>query len=311
MSDLLAAQFTAWLAAAGVASVLTVVVASVARLLPARYARAEALLWVAVGLVGMAAAWAVCGSACAWRTNLLAYTPHLERSLPHLCFLRAGQSWLGAELLRGLSLLTAFLWLAGLAVLVGGGCAARRASAQAASGLTHDTPFGARLRLVAGQGPLARVVGLWRPRVLVSAPLFRPLPRDVQAAVVIHELSHARWRDPLVRLLLAAFAVAVPVPGQFVLRRWAEASELAADGCAVRRAGQAAWRQAVQACAPNPQADLRAMSLAAPHRPQKAAAALAALAAWAVGLATGVSLYARPAALSLVCAFEAVRAAWH
>lgn len=87
--------------------------------------------------------------------------------------------------------------------------------------------------------PQAFCFGLLRPRVFVSRGAIALLDRQELDAVIVHELHHARRRDPL-RLLvargLAEGLFFMPVLRRLV-DRCAAVAELDADGAAVRATG--------------------------------------------------------------------------
>jgi hypothetical protein len=84
----------------------------------------------------------------------------------------------------------------------------------------------------------AGVIGLWRPRIVMSEQ-FRARVDDLTAAAAIaHEAAHARHRDPL-RLWLAQFATDLQWPSARAadrLRAWIRVVEFARDDEA-RQAG--------------------------------------------------------------------------
>lgn len=86
-----------------------------------------------------------------------------------------------------------------------------------------------------GTPPLL-LVGICRPRVLVSETAVALLRGDELRAAVRHEIEHMRSRDNLKKLILYC----VPFPGMAGLENaWYEAAELAADHAAVRSSGEA------------------------------------------------------------------------
>ena len=87
--------------------------------------------------------------------------------------------------------------------------------------------------------PLAYCVGFLRPTICISTGAIRRLRRRELDAVLLHEATHLRNRDPLrilaARVLSTAF---ITVPAIAVLaRRFEVAKELEADREAVRRQG--------------------------------------------------------------------------
>jgi beta-lactamase regulating signal transducer with metallopeptidase domain len=107
--------------------------------------------------------------------------------------------------------------------------------------------LGARLVVVDLPERLACCIGLLRPRVVVSLALVETLGRAPLEAVLTHEVSHARRRDPLRQVLAHAAAkalwfapLAVALAAHQRLR-----NELAADRAAERRAGRRALAEAL------------------------------------------------------------------
>ncbi|HEY4177130.1 MAG TPA: M48 family metalloprotease [Kofleriaceae bacterium] len=79
--------------------------------------------------------------------------------------------------------------------------------------------------------PLAGTVGLVRPRVIIDPLLEDTLDGEALVAVLAHESSHARHRDPL-RILLAQLATDLQWPASSATARfhhWLHALELARD----------------------------------------------------------------------------------
>lgn len=118
--------------------------------------------------------------------------------------------------------------------------AQRRAVPTDLQALAADAGLPGRLDLIPADGAFAFTYGLLRPRVALSSGLHgRMSPRELHA-VLAHERSHARSRDPL-KLLVARVLLArefyVPalrsLHGRFVAGR-----ELAADRAAVAACGR-------------------------------------------------------------------------
>jgi Zn-dependent protease with chaperone function len=84
--------------------------------------------------------------------------------------------------------------------------------------------------------PVIAIVGVFRPRLFISAQVFESLTREELAAALAHERAHLAVRDNLKRgLLRACRDVLVIVPcGRSLDRAWDEASEAAADELAAR-----------------------------------------------------------------------------
>ncbi len=293
----------AWIAGFGAGMAALLPLASVARLLPRRAARLEACLWTAVPAAQLAAALAVAVAAPHWAAQPLAYTPHLERPLPHLCFMRAARAALGADFLRAASVAVVLLLVAAAVRLTIALTTSRRSAAGAVAGarILHN-PFCDRAFVASGK-QLAVTIGLLRPVVVLDAKA-RELDAQVLGAVLAHEAAHARWRDPLVGTLVETAAWLWPVPGAIVARMWRRAAERAADVEGKRRAGPEAWAKA--------RATLAEWADDPPdaHRPDRAGPAIAAAGAWALLIAALAHLFWQPAVLSVICAFEAFAAAW-
>lgn len=104
-----------------------------------------------------------------------------------------------------------------------------------------------RVFVLPGSRPLAFCFGLLRPRVVISVPLLDRLERQEQAAVLWHELAHARRREPL-RCLLARLATTALfwLPALRDLRdRYLLAKELAADRLALEKTSRQALAAAL------------------------------------------------------------------
>jgi len=80
-------------------------------------------------------------------------------------------------------------------------------------------------------GPLVLVVGIWRPTLFVSRQASELLADREMHIAIEHEMAHVRFRDNLKKLLL--LLCRFPFLGDLE-RRWAQASEFAADDAAVR-----------------------------------------------------------------------------
>ena len=128
--------------------------------------------------------------------------------------------------------------LAGAVLVVarlGSGLALLRRGSRAAAGWARGGQAFVGLPLPATRFehelPVAALVGLARPRLLLANRLVAALDREELRAVVAHELGHAAARDNLKRLLLAASPdPLVWLPAGARLRRaFEEAAEEAAD----------------------------------------------------------------------------------
>jgi hypothetical protein len=116
----------------------------------------------------------------------------------------------------------------------------RRALANAPAALATLLDWPRRVPLLVCTHPAPFTVGLLRPAVVLPADLPERFPTDVVQRIARHELSHARWRDPLVYALLrAAAAVFWVSPAWFVLRWVRREREAAADAAALRGAAGA------------------------------------------------------------------------
>ncbi len=85
--------------------------------------------------------------------------------------------------------------------------------------------------LASRQDVTAATIGLFRPRIILSAEVIRALDKPALAAALEHERAHARHRDPL-RIWLAQLASDLfwPAPAAAArLRCWRRALELARD----------------------------------------------------------------------------------
>ena len=91
--------------------------------------------------------------------------------------------------------------------------------------------------------PVMALVGVLRPRLLITRPVLEVLTEEELRAGVAHEIGHQRAWDNLKRLLMqAAPDLLFATPAARALeRRWASASEHVAD----RRAGDSAARCAL------------------------------------------------------------------
>jgi hypothetical protein len=130
--------------------------------------------------------------------------------------------------------------LAGCALLILGAGLVRVLGAQIRTMRTvrqwmAETPEGDReagsVALSAANGaPALILVGIGRPRVMVSDMAAVVLSHDELQVAIRHELGHKRSRDNLKKVLISA----TPFPGMSSLESaWREAAELAADDAAV------------------------------------------------------------------------------
>jgi Zn-dependent protease with chaperone function len=89
---------------------------------------------------------------------------------------------------------------------------------------------------VEAQRPIMALVGVLRPKLLVTRGLMNALSEEELAACVAHELGHSRAWDNLKRLAMRASpdALSGTSAAREIERRWASASEHAADRMAGR-----------------------------------------------------------------------------
>ena len=82
--------------------------------------------------------------------------------------------------------------------------------------------------------PLIALAGIWRSRLLVARGVLAEMPAEELEVVLQHELAHARHRDNIARLVLAALPDVLSVAERWlgIERAWREAAEDAADDCA-------------------------------------------------------------------------------
>ena len=167
--------------------------------------------------------------------------------LPGTCASMASPSrWPFAIALAGGTLLGAMTiaWLTRVVWILARGARAvdrmQRASAPPALPIAAARAGVPRFECVTGEAPVAFCHGGLRPSIVVSAGLVSELSADELVAVLAHEQHHLLRRDPLRRALQQAMADVVfwlPVVAWWADRR-REASELAADRAAMRRAGR-------------------------------------------------------------------------
>lgn len=87
-----------------------------------------------------------------------------------------------------------------------------------------------------GNAPPLMLVGVSKPRVLVSESTVSLLSREELRIALKHEIAHVRSCDNLKKLVFRSF----PFPGMAKLESaWSEAAELAADDAAVSNANEA------------------------------------------------------------------------
>lgn len=315
MSWFLAAATTAWLTAAAAMALLLLPVAAVARLLPIRLSRLAAVLWAAVGAGGIVCAILVVLNLPTWATHHLQYTPHLERPLPHFCLAEAVRL-LGEGSLRVASLVALLLWLLGLGRLFLSAVRSMSlARSLAATAVPLSNPFSPRVFSVsadsagAGNAFSPRTVGFFRPMVVVPAAAVGHIPPEAAAAVLLHELDHAYWRDPATALALSALAWTFPGLGLVILRQWRVYSERAADVAAARRAGSGALAQALALSGRYDVRNRHGISVADAVL-DRSSPALAAAIGWLLLLIAGWPVVYPRLLMTLVCTFETTASVW-
>jgi len=131
---------------------------------------------------------------------------------------------------------TTFILAAGALVLLTAGIvralkASRRTSHRVSQWLGKPGDGREATTLSAAEGaPALLLVGIWRPRVMVSDLAKAVLSENELRLAVRHELGHRRSWDNLKKLLMNA----IPFPGMSGIERaWREAAEVAADDSAV------------------------------------------------------------------------------
>lgn len=218
--------------------------------------------WAVLGLAALADGLAITGAAWATRAVLPCWWAPARPAgwEPGAVCERIGwgpalHAWLPAIVLVGVAVAS----LGSGAVLVGLQLVKAR---QASRGFGPQMAPGEAVARVAAEAGVARLavvdeprscscvcIGLLRPRVVISTWVIAALSVDQLAAVLAHEASHARHRDPLlITLARAAGAGLFFVPLAHRLGRIAVArAELAADAAAVAAAGRPALAGALLA----------------------------------------------------------------
>jgi hypothetical protein len=144
------------------------------------------------------------------------------------------------EAVEGFDLTLSLFAVVGAAIIaaavVRGVAAWRSAAARVATWMRHATPMnvaGASLPAFAvdADQPVIALVGLFRPRMLLTRGLIDALTRPELEAAIAHELGHQRSFDNLKRLAMRAAPDMLPWihSGRVVEQRWASAAEHAAD----------------------------------------------------------------------------------
>jgi hypothetical protein len=153
----------------------------------------------------------------------------------HLCLAHPIRS-LSPSLAAGAALIALLAALAGLvrAWPTLRAVAAWRRLASLRSAGVADTGF----ERAGSARPFSVVVGLWRPSIWISDPLWRGLGAPARAVVLAHERAHARRRDPLRRFVLALLTLPLGAETRAaLLRSWTLAVEQVCDEAAAREVG--------------------------------------------------------------------------
>jgi Zn-dependent protease with chaperone function len=144
--------------------------------------------------------------------------------------------------------LTTTAFVAGSCLIVAAGAlrgaaALRHAAARARGWLAHAQPIaldGATLPVYCldAEVPAMTLVGVLRPRLLVTRPLLGLLTGEEVRAALAHELAHCHTFDNLRRLLMRAVPDALSLfrASRRLEREWAQAAEHAADARSARDA---------------------------------------------------------------------------
>jgi Zn-dependent protease with chaperone function len=165
-------------------------------------------------------------------------SPHLERTRPHLCWLRLTEGPDAAWHFRLASAMTAALLLFGVVRfvwrLVSSARVARLARAMLAKNTTKE------VLILSSQEPYCFSVGTRDGVVVISQGLAGQLDTDQLRALLAHEQEHISRHDNLWHLILElAATVAIPVPlGFWYAHRWRSAAEAACDLAAVDATGR-------------------------------------------------------------------------
>jgi Zn-dependent protease with chaperone function len=222
------------MALAGVVLSLAVLLAwpAVARLAASRRADAAfaLLLLPALGALGVGVAIATPSMGHAlgvWADHCLHHSHHA-----HLCWLHGG-NLPPAVAVVGAAALAVFALRAGR---VGYGIV--RVSRTAAALARLGRADAERRIWVPGAPRLCHVVGVLRPRVLVSDALREALPAGTLDVVLAHEQAHLERRDPVVGAVASlAAAFGLPSVSGRLVTAWRQAAEEAADADAAARHG--------------------------------------------------------------------------
>lgn len=147
----------------------------------------------------------------------------------HLCLVH-GAAWatrpLAVALATGVAVMLALGAWSGL-----GGLRRTRAAVRAlARAGSHRRVAGVDVVVAPFDRRLSFTAGVWRPRIYVSSAVWERLDEDERAALLAHEVAHARGRDVLCGLVLAAAgALGAPGVAGALERRWRAATERLRD----------------------------------------------------------------------------------
>jgi Zn-dependent protease with chaperone function len=133
-----------------------------------------------------------------------------------------------------------FLWIVALVGLWLGYVAGTRAIRTAARALwfkrlardcRQQIVAGMPASIVESRYPVAAVLGIVKPRLLLSTRILKECPAEEIAAIVAHERAHVRHRDNLCRTAMVALPDPLGRlgPGSAIERAWSLAAEEAAD----------------------------------------------------------------------------------
>ena len=111
---------------------------------------------------------------------------------------------------------------------------ARRALPDAPAELKRALDWPASVSLVFSEGAMPFTAGLLKPAVVLPRDLSEQFSMNVVQRIARHELSHARWRDPLVYAVLRVVAAVFWVAPAWIALRWVRRErEAAADAFAL------------------------------------------------------------------------------
>lgn len=168
---------------------------------------------------------------------------------PHLCWvhgMQGGGSFhdLGVLLVltaaAAVSLWQAFQWAQGLGRLD----LLKQIAAPEREAELHDRlhdmglPWAGAIQVIRIDLPLCFVMGLRRPRLIVSSLVLDSMPPEQLAAVIAHEHAHLDRKDNFWRVICRLASLAhLPGLGRRAYRLWAFGAEVACDDMASRRLG--------------------------------------------------------------------------